>query len=581
MPSNFQIKQNGRDGARPSGEASADSGPCLFISGSMTTSTVIQEKLTNLSNRPGVYLMRDRLGRVIYVGKAKALSKRVRSYFQPGRLGQMDPKTRALVESTADVETHEVKNETEAILLEGKLIKQYRPKYNITFRDDKRFLLVKLTRDPFPRFVLTRLQKPDGCRYFGPFSHSAALRNTLEYLRKNFHIRSCHPTNPDEKDYRHCHNDIIKHCSAPCVNRITPEEYARWVERACDFLEGRDEAALEEMEREMQKAAERKDYERAASLRDALYDLKQTVRQSSRKFVRDLPRKQDPKAELHALVEALGLKQPPRVIEGFDISHIHGQQAVGSMVQFVEGRPAKANYRHFKIQGGTESAGHPFDKLRTSNLESQDTSRDTKTTVIREPGSDYQSSIQNPESDIQNNDFASIQEIVGRRYRRLRDENKPLPDLVLIDGGRGQLNAARSALEGLGIQLSVIGLAKEEEELYLPDRSEPLKLAENSPALHLLQRVRDESHRFANTFHESWRRKQIRESVLDELPGIGGRRKKVLLEKFGSVERLREASIDEIRKVEGFGGKSAEILWRFLHPETSRLAKEKSGQGGS
>ena len=515
------------------------------IEGKITPGKVIQEKLNNLSNRPGVYLMRDRLGRVIYVGKAKALSKRVRSYFQPGRLGQMDPKTRALVESTADVETHEVKNETEAILLEGKLIKQYRPKYNITFRDDKRFLLVKLTRDPFPRFVLTRLQKPDGCRYFGPFSHSAALRNTLEYLRKNFHIRSCHPTHPDEKDYRHCHNDIIKHCSAPCVNRITPEEYARWVDRACEFLEGRDEAGIEEMERGMQKAAERRDYERAASLRDALYDLKQTVHQSTRKFVRDLPRKQNPETELKALVDALGLEHVPRVVEGFDISHIHGQQAVGSMVQFVEGRPAKANYRHFKIQGGN-----------------RDTSHESRVASVREASdSAYHAGLG------QNDDFAAIQEIVGRRYRRLRDENKPLPDLVLIDGGRGQLNAARSALEGLGIQLPVVGLAKEEEELYLPFRAEPLKLAENSPALHLLQRVRDESHRVANTFHESWRRKQIRASVLDELPGIGAGRKKILLEKFGSVERLREAGIEAIRQVEGFGGKSAEILWRFLHPE--------------
>jgi len=503
-------------------------------------SATIRKKLDQLSNHPGVYLMRDRLGRVIYVGKAKALGKRVRSYFQPGRFQQMDPKTRALVESTADLEVHEVKNEAESILLEGKLIKQYRPKYNVAFRDDKRFLLVKLTRDPFPRFVLTRLRKPDGCRYFGPFSHSAALRNTLEYLRENFHIRSCHPAQPDEKDYRHCHNDIIKHCSAPCVNRVAPDEYARWVKRACDFLEGRDEAALDELEAGMQKAAARHDFEKAAHLRDALYDLRQTVRQSARKFVRDLPRKQDPGSELKALLHELSLKSPPRVIEGFDISHIHGQQAVGSMVQFVEGRPARANYRHFKIQGRKNAgAAEPAVGARNPSAGSG-----------------------------QADDFAAIHEIVGRRYRRLREEGKPPPDLLLIDGGRGQLNAARLALEETGVRIPAVGLAKEEEELYLADRPEPLKLAGNSPALQLLQRVRDESHRFANTFHEKWRRKQIRASVLDELPGIGERRKRALLQKFGSVERLREADIGQIREVGGFGGKSAETLWRFLHPST-------------
>ncbi|MDD2709212.1 MAG: excinuclease ABC subunit UvrC [Verrucomicrobiae bacterium] len=500
----------------------------------MNINPTIREKLDKLSSKPGVYLMRDRLGRVIYVGKAKALNHRVRSYFQPARYSQMDPKTRALVDVAADLETHEVRNEAEALLLEGKLIKQFRPKYNILFRDDKRFLLVRLTRDPFPRFVLTRLRKPDGCRYFGPFSNSSALRNTLDYLLEHFHIRACRPPEPGERDYQHCHNDIIKHCLAPCVGRISREDYGVWVEKAAVFLDGGDEEALKELEARMLAAAAKKDFETAASLRDALHDLRQTVKQSARKFVRDIPLKTCG-GELEELAREFGLSQPPRVIEGFDISHIHGQCAVGSMVRFADGKPSRADYRHFKIEGMGESQAAE------------------------------QALPELPEA--LNNDVASIRQVVLRRYRRLRDEKRDFPDLILIDGGKGQLRAALDALAELGVKIPAAGLAKENEEIYLPGRGEPLRLPSTSPALQLLQRVRDESHRFANAFHEGWRRKQIRFSILDELPGIGASRKRLLLRRFGSLERLRKASVEEIREVEGFGGRSAEALWRFLHPD--------------
>lgn len=488
--------------------------------------------------------MRDRLGRVIYVGKARALNKRVRSYFQPGRYSQLEPKTRALVEMAYDIETHEVKNEAEAILLEGKLIKQYRPKYNVAFRDDKRFLLVKLTRDPFPRFVLTRLQKPDGCQYYGPFSNSGALRNTLEYVRKFFHIRSCYPSEPGEKDYKHCMNDIIKHCSAPCVNRVTREEYARWIERACNFLEGRDQDALRSIEKDMEKAAERQDFEKAAQLRDILYNLRTTVKQSARKFVRDMPQQGDPAGELKELAQVLKLPSPPAIIEGFDISHIYGQHTVGSMVQFSEGKPNKANYRHFTIRGGKNFSRWEKSQAKTSKL---------GTNPI------YAFTL--------NDDFASMKEIVGRRYKRLKDEGKPLPNLILIDGGRGQLNSALLALADVELQLPIIGLAKENEEIYLPEAKDPIQLPLSSPALNLLRRIRDESHRFANTLHHGWRKKQIRESMLDEIPGLGGNRKTMLLKHFGSLEKLKEASMLEISKVEGFGVKTAEIVWKHLHPD--------------
>jgi excinuclease ABC subunit C len=519
----------------------------------MPVTPSIQAKIEQLSNRPGVYLMRDRLGRVIYVGKARALARRVRSYFQPARYSQLDPKTRALVDSVADLECHAVRSEAEAILLEGKLIKQYKPRYNILLRDDKRFLLLKLTSDPFPRFVLTRLEKPDDSRYFGPFPNAAALRNTLEYLRRVYHLRSCLSPEPGESDYRHCHNDILQHCAAPCVGRATREEYARWVERACLLLDGKDEDALVEMEAEMRQAAERKDFERAAALRDALHDLRTTVRSSQRRFRRDMPVAPGSAEEVADLARALGLARPPKVIEGFDISHIHGQHAVGSMVQFVAGRPARANYRHFTIRGDEKITpvavfeGHP--------------------------------AVAGSCPPSLNDDVASIREIVGRRYARLLREGKPLPDLVLIDGGKGQLNAAVDVIEEVGAKLSIAGLAKQDEEIFLPGNPGSLRLPSNSPALHLLQRVRDESHRFANSHHEAWRRKQIRNSILDDFPGIGSTRKQALLKRFGSVRRLRELAVEDLMEVEGFGRSSAEKLLRFLRRERSSAHDGGSSSG--
>ena len=477
----------------------------------------LREKIENLPNKPGVYLMRDRLGRVIYVGKARALKKRVLSYFQPARRSAAEPKLQALVDSIYDFDIQVVKNEPEAILLEGKLIKEYKPKYNVSFRDDKRFLLVKLTRDPFPRFALARIQKDDGCRYFGPFTHSGSVRRAIEFILRKFGIRACHPANPGERDYRHCHNDIIKHCSAPCVGRISPEDYAKRIEQACLLLEGKNGDVLRELEAEMHREAGRKRFEAAAQLRDTIYDLRITARMNQRKFIRDLPRATDVGAEMVELKSVLGLDRLPELIEGFDISHISGTHAVGSMVRFARAVPDKANYRHFRIK----------------SAEAID-------------------------------DYASMLEIVGRRYRRLRDEGRKLPDVILVDGGRGQLNVALAALQQVGVDIPVFGLAKEQEQIYVPDRPAPIDLPENSPALHLIQRIRDEAHRFANAYHRSWRKKKIRESILDDIAGIGDSRKKLLLETFGSVERLRKASLDEIAAVHGVGEKMASELKRFL-----------------
>ncbi|MFQ3671244.1 MAG: UvrB/UvrC motif-containing protein, partial [Verrucomicrobiia bacterium] len=245
--------------------------------------------IRQLPHKPGVYLFKDRLDRVIYVGKARDLHRRVSQYFHPSRKMRADLKTRALLDSIWGLETHTVKSEPESILLEGKLIKEYRPKYNISFRDDKRFLLLKIDlREPFPRFRLTRLKKDDGCRYFGPFAHSGALRSTLNLLRKKFHLRSCRPEIPTETDYKHCLDHVIKNCSAPCVSRVTQIAYRAQVEAACDFLEGKSADFISELESAMRDAAARLDFEKAAQLRDTIHDLKKTTG-PQRRFTRAFP----------------------------------------------------------------------------------------------------------------------------------------------------------------------------------------------------------------------------------------------------------------------------------------------------
>jgi excinuclease ABC subunit C len=496
----------------------------------------IRTKLQELPHKPGIYLMKDRFGTVIYVGKARDLRRRVSSYFQPSRRLGWDPKFKALTEAIHDFDVHIVRNEPEALLLEGKLIKEFHPRYNVSFRDDKRFLLLKVNlNDPIPRFTLTRFKQDDGARYFGPFVHSAALRNTLSLIRRQFHLRGCRPLTPNERDYKHCLYGNLKFCTAPCIGNVTREQYLNQVLAACDFLSGQCEEMREQLEAEMKKAALAQDYERAAMYRDAVADLRHSTAKtkSFERLPYSLPLALDPQKDLAELGRALGLPGPPARIEGFDISNISGTFAVASLVSFRNGRPERAQYRKFKIK----------------TVEGQD-------------------------------DFASMAEVVRRRYSRLLRESTAspdaaggakkagppaLPDLILIDGGKGQLGVACAELRKLGLErIPVIGLAKEFEEIYRPGEPEPLRLSHASGALKLLQRVRDESHRLANTYNAQLRLKKISESILDDFPGIGAQRKAALLKKFGSVHRLRLATEEKIAEVPGFGGKTAAELKAFL-----------------
>src|SRR5215471_11580065 len=319
----------------------------------MSLAERIRKKVSELPHRPGIYLMRDRFGTVIYVGKARNLRKRVTQYFQPSRKMGWDLKFRALVEAICDFDVHTVRSEPEALLLESKLIKEFHPRYNVSFRDDKRFLMLKVNlNDPIPRFTLTRLKQDDGARYFGPFPNSGALRSTLALVRRQFHLRGCRPLTPNERDYKHCLYAHLKYCTAPCIANVTRDQYLEQVKAACDFLEGQCEEMQEHLEAEMKKAAAAQEYERAADLRDLLADLKRTTRKVNR-FERvpySLPLALDADRDLAELASVLGLAGPPERIEGFDISNISGTFAVASLVSFRNGRPDRANYRRFKIK---------------------------------------------------------------------------------------------------------------------------------------------------------------------------------------------------------------------------------------
>ena len=473
-------------------------------------------KARRAPHTPGVYLMKDAAGLVVYVGKAKDLKKRLASYFVPRQ--RLTPKVAAMMDTVADMEWHEVRSETEALLLEGKLIKRWRPRWNILFRDDKQFPQVRVDlADPLPRFRIVRARTTDSCRYFGPFPHQQAVRRTLNEMRKKFGILladSNPAAQPDGtwKLYDDARSEIQKH-----ANIVTVEAYAARVAEACAFLEGKVDDWGEQVEAEMRQAAAARDYEKAASLRDLLDALRRTT-EKSRRFLREnpLPRR-DEAGALAALAAALGLERPPATAECFDISHISGTLAVASMVRFVDGQADKSGYRRFKIKS--------FEG---------------------------------------NDDFRSMQEVVGRRYTRLHEEHRAFPELVIIDGGLGQVGAALAAFKEHDLAPPpLIGLAKREETIVFPDGRE-LKLPRHDVGLALLMRIRDEAHRFANDFNAELRSRKLRESLLDEMPGLGPKRKAALLARFGSIQKLRKATEAEIAEVAGLSAKLASEVKAYL-----------------
>jgi excinuclease ABC subunit C len=615
----------------------------------------VLEKLEHIPEKPGVYIMRDRAGAVIYVGKAVSLKNRVRSYFS----GQQSPKVRVLVSRVADLEYIVTDTEVEALILECNLIKKYRPRYNVNLKDDKNYPYLKVTvQEEFPRLIITRNMVKDGAKYYGPYTNAGALHDTVGLLRKIFRLRTCTEGQLYNRQ-RPCLNYHIKRCDAPCMGYISPEAYQEMIKEVCLFLDGRQEDLVRRLQERMEEAAAALEFERAARLRDQIQAVRQVLERQkmvskgmqdqdiiafARKgdeacfqifFVRQgkvvgrehhflegtgelerpeimaaflkryydrvpfIPReillaeetaeqavleewlsqkrgrrvylrvpKRGEKAKLAAMVaknallvlkereaswqqeedraaaaleelaERLSLPLPPERIECYDISNIQGTLAVGSMVVFTAGKPDKKEYRRFRIK-----------------------------------------TVQGPD------DYAMLREVLYRRFRRTLDDEEgdgeeggfgQLPDLILIDGGKGQLAAALQVLDRVGFEdIPVFSLAEKKEEVYAPGEEKPLLLPRNSEALYLLQRIRDEAHRFALEYHRRLRQKQLSRSLLDEIPGIGPRRKKALLKSFGSLQNIAQASLEELAAVTGMNRRVAAEVFAFFRNQ----GVEKEGKG--
>jgi len=495
--------------------------------------------------------MRDRLGHVIYVGKAKVLRKRLGSYFMPSRKKRVDLKTRALIDSVWDFETHIVRNEKEALILESKLIKQYRPRYNIALKDDKRYYMVRINLyDEYPIFELTRLKKNDHYKYFGPFVHSRALKITLEWLRQEFGLWKQAPKQEGDSGFHQVSEVLNRHHGEQFVGDVSAAEYRLRVEDACALLSGKGRRdKLKQLKMQMSQASVDMEFEKAAELRDIIENLEKTT-SPARQFAygKSIPTTVMPTEDLASLGEYLNLGKPPAVMECFDISNVSSTHIVASMVRFLDGVPDNANYRRYRIK----------------TVQGQD-------------------------------DFASMAEVVRRRYARIIAENlranpseaehsqqeltemlydlrakgkSPLwlPDLVIVDGGKGQLSAAHHELQNLNLHdLPIVGLAKQHEEIFFPGNSESLRIDHGEGALKLVQRIRDEAHRYANLYNELLLRKRMSESLLDDCPGMTQGRKKLLLTEFGSLTKIKKASLSELRSVKGIGPITAEKIYDFIN----------------
>ena len=423
------------------------------------------EKVRDFPQTPGVYLMKDIKGRVIYVGKAKNLRSRASSYFS--KTAAEEFRTRDWVHEIADTDFIECESEVDALLAESRLIKDVQPKYNKELKDDKTFpYLMITTHEDFPRVEVTREPKTSGAKLYGPFASAGSLRGAMAVLQRIFKFRTC-TLDIDEDDerwrwFRPCLLASIEQCTAPCNLRITKEEYKKDIRRLQMFLDGKKSRLLSQLQKEMQEASKNQEYEVAAKLRDEIHLLETLDRRGELDtHVQPEVFQIDPKKGLTGLRKVLKLSDTPRTIEGIDIAHLGGGQTVASLVQFIDGLPFKPGYRRYKIR-------------TVSGVD----------------------------------DFASIHEVVSRRYQKLYQSSEVFPDIVLIDGGKGQLNAAMAAFEELQIDPpTVISLAKKNEEIYRPGIPEPLVLSRHAFALRLLQYIRDESHRFAQHYHHILRRK--------------------------------------------------------------------------
>lgn len=425
----------------------------------------LRDKVRQFPSAPGVYLMKDTRGRVIYVGKAVSLRNRVGSYFN--RQAVAERRTADLVREIADVDFIQTDSEVDALLLEARLIKDIQPRFNSELKDDKTFPYLQITtREEFPRVEFTRKPRTKGVKLYGPFTSAKKLRGTIAVLQKIFRFRTCGLDISEEDErwrwFRPCLLASINQCTAPCNLRISREDYRKDIRRLRMFLDGKKVRLLKEMRDEMQAASKEMKFEKAARIRDQIHALESlNLRGDLKTHAQPEVFYVDPKKGLLGLKKVFDLPEVPRRIEGMDIAHLQGGETVASLVQFIDGLPFKHGYKRYKIR----------------SVEGID-------------------------------DFGAMREVVSRRFRRLQQEGEAFPDVLLIDGGKGQLNAAIDALRAVGITPPlVISLAKREEEIYVPGEDEPRRLSRHSYALRLLQYVRDEAHRFAQHYHHILRRK--------------------------------------------------------------------------
>jgi excinuclease ABC subunit C len=435
----------------------------------MSEAVLPSEKVKSFPTTPGVYIMKDAAGVVLYLGKAKNLRSRASHYFT--KAAAEDHRTADLVKLIADIDYLDADTEVDALLLEARLVKDIQPRFNIELKDDKSFPYLQIrVREDFPRVEFTRKPRRRGVKLYGPFTSARTLRQAIQVLQRIFKFRTC-TLDIDDGDerwrwFRPCLLHSIRQCTAPCNFRVTKEDYRRQIRSLRMVLEGKKERLIKRMEREEREAAASLEFEKAARLRDDIAALRKLaergeVDKDTQKGLFPI----DPKKGLKGLKQVLGLDKVPRTIEGVDIAHLGGEDTVASLVNFIDGLPFKPGYRRYKIR----------------TVEGVD-------------------------------DFASIREVVSRRFRKLADDDQPFPDVLLIDGGKGQLNAALDVFKLFGIDPPVlISLAKREEEIFRPGDSEPIRLSRNAAALRLLQYVRDEAHRFAQHYHHLLRRKKLQE----------------------------------------------------------------------
>jgi len=433
----------------------------------------LKEKIKALPKAAGVYLFKDTLGRVLYVGKAKDLRARVSSYFQEGAnlAASRGPEIARMIEQTVDLDWIECDSEVDALLQENRLIKDIQPQYNERLRDDKTFPYLEITvKDDFPGVYVTRKPRPEGSKLYGPFVSVSGLRAAVNALQKAFQFRTCHLDIRDDDEkrrfFRPCLLYSIGQCTAPCAAYVSKEQYRKDIQRLIKFLGSKRSVVLRQMRREMEAAAKDLRFEDAAHLRDQIKALESLSLAGDPDLdVQPEVFYIDPSKGLERLGEMLGLDSTPRIIEGIDIANIHGQEACGSLVCFIDGKPFKPGYKRFRIK----------------SVEGID-------------------------------DYAMIREVICRRYRLASEGEELYPDLILIDGGLGHLHAALEAFREMDIRPPmVLSLAKREEEIFIQGRDEPVKLARNDDALRLLQQVRDEAHRFAQHYHHILRRRRVLE----------------------------------------------------------------------